>query len=137
MNLLFPDVGLVEQLNRILTGSVHYHLYTANVTPTLATVLTDLNASEAAWAGYAVATRTWSDFATNGVAAHNGYAIGTPISFLNTSGATVNPYGYYVTNTGDTILLACARFDGAPSPIVNGGSLLVVPTWGDFSQLSS
>jgi hypothetical protein len=135
MNLLFPDSGLVEQLKRVLTGSVHYHLYTNNLTPTLATVLGDF--TEAAWTSYAVATRTWTDFATNGVAAHNGYALATPIAFLNTSGATVNPYGYYVTDTGDAILLACARFDGPPSPIVNGGSLLVVPTWGDFSQLSS
>jgi len=137
MDLIFPDAGLVEQLNRVLTGSVKYHLYTANVTPTRSTVLTDLDASEASWTGYAAVTQTWTDYTINGVAAHNGYALAPPISFANTSGSTQNPYGYYVTNTGSTILLACARFDGAPTPILTGTSLLLVPVWGDFSRLGA
>lgn len=135
MNLLFPDEGLVMQLNRILTASVKYHLYTNNLTPTLATVLADL--TEAAWTSYAAITQTWTDYTINGVAAHSGYALAPPIVFTNGSGSTVNPYGYYVTDTGVTKLLAIARFDGAPSPIVAAGTLSVIPTWGDFSQLNA
>jgi hypothetical protein len=93
--------------------------------------------TEAAWTGYASITRTWSDYTINGVAANAGYAIAAPITFTNSSGGTVNPYGYYVTDTGSTLLLAIARFDGAPTPILASGSLNVIPTWGDFSQLTA
>jgi len=135
MNLLFPDEGLVTQLTRILNGTVRYHLYTNNLTPDLDTVLGDL--TEAAWTGYASVTKTFSDYTISGVAGHAGYAIAAPTSFSNGSGSPVNTYGYYVTDSGSTLLLAIARFDGAPLSIAAAGSLPVVPVWGDFSQLSA
>jgi hypothetical protein len=135
MNLLFPDQGLVEQISRILTAGVKYHLYTNNLTPTLATAL--VNLTEAGWTGYAAVTLDFTNFTINGVAGNSGYALASPITFTNSTGSTVNPYGYYVTDTAVTKLLAIARFDGAPSPILAAGSLNVVPVWGDFSQLSA
>lgn len=135
MDLLFPDNGLVNQLSRILTPGVHFHLFTNNVVPTLSTTLAGL--TEAAWTGYAVVSQAWSDFTINGVAAHSGYAIAPPIIFTNGTGAPVTAYGYYVTDNADAILLAVALFDAPPQTIAPAGTLSVVPTWGDFSQLSS
>jgi len=129
MQLLFPDEGLEEQLTRILNGTVRYHLFTNNIVPDADTVEADL--TEAAWTGYASQALTFADYPISGVAAHKGYAIGTPLEFDNTSGGTVNPYGYYVTDGSSTMLLAIARFDGAPTPILDGGSLNVIPVWGD------
>lgn len=135
MDLIFPDAGLVEQLTRILNGTVKYRLFTNNVTPSLGDTVSTY--TEAAWSGYAAHSLTFSDYAINGVSGHNGFAIGSPISFSNSSGGAVNAYGYYVTDSGGTILLAVARFDSAPVSIPSGGNTSVVPVWGDFSQLAS
>lgn len=136
MDLLFPDAGLVFQLEQILNATVKYRLFTNNVTPTLADTVATY--TEAAWAGYGgPISQTFSNFTLNGVTGHNGYALAPPISFGNSSGSSQAAYGYYVTDTGGTILLAAARFDSPPVTVPNGGALVVVPTWGDFSQLSS
>lgn len=137
MDLLFPDQGLVYQLEQILTAGVKYRLFTNNVTPTLSTVLSGL--TEAAFSGYAAVSQSWSNFTTNGVSGHNGFAIAAPINFTNSSGSPVSVYGYYVTDpaSSPTMLLAVALFDSGPLVIAAGGQATVVPTWGDFSQLSS
>lgn len=135
MDLLFPDQGLVYQLSQILNTTVNFHLYTNNLTPTLSTTLSAL--TEAAWTGYALVGQNWTNFTLSGVAAHNGYAIAPPITFNNGSGSTQTAYGYYVTDSANTILLAVARFDSAPISIPAGGNYPVVPTWGDFSGLSA
>lgn len=120
------------QLERILTSSVKYKLFSNNLTPDRDTVLGDI--TPATWTGSTGINQSWSDYTTNGVSSHNGYAIAPPIDWTNGSGGDVDVYGYYVTDTGATKLLAVARFDGAPVTIVDGGSLSVVPVWGDFSQ---
>jgi hypothetical protein len=135
MDLLFPDNGLVEQLTRVLNGSVKYRLYTNNYTPDLNAVLASV--TEAAFAGYANVSQTFANFTLNGVSGHQGFAIAPPVSFSNTSGGPVNVYGYYVTDSGGTLLLAIARFDSAPIVIPNGGNVQVIPIWGDQSLLSS
>jgi hypothetical protein len=135
MDLLFPDDGLVYQLQRILDTTVKYRLFTNNVTPTLASVVATL--TEAAWAGYAAVNQDITNFTIQGVSGHNGYALAAPIAFSNTSGAPVTTYGYFVTDNGGTKLLAVARFDSAPITIPDGQSFNVVPVWGDFSGLSS
>lgn len=133
--LAFPDPGLVWQLEQILTATVKYRLFTNNYTPTLSDVVGDY--TEAAWTSYAAITQAWADFTINGVSGHNGFALAPPISFSNGSGSPVSAYGYFVTDSTGAILLAAARFDSAPVTIAAGGTALVVPTWGDFSQLSS
>jgi hypothetical protein len=135
MDLLFPDNGLVYQLTQILTTNVKYRLFANNVTPTLNDTLATY--TEASFAGYAAVSQNWSNFTINGVANHQGYALAPPVTFTNTSGSTQTVYGYYVTDDLNTTLLAAARFDGAPISIPTGTGYSVVPTWGDFSQLSS
>jgi hypothetical protein len=135
VDLLFPDQGLVYQLQQILTPTVHYHLYTAPTTlPTLSWLVATL--TEAAFTGYAAISQAWANFILNGVQAHSGFAIASPITFTNSSGSPVNVYGYYVTDSTDTILLAIAQFDNAPIAIPAGQTLTVIPVWGDFSQLA-
>lgn len=134
MDLLFPDDGLVAQLNLILSSSPKWRLFTNNYTPGLSDTLASV--TEAAWTSYAAVTKTWSDFTLNGVAAHNGYALASPAVFTNGTGGNVTAYGYYVTDSGNTKLLAIALFD-APQVIPAGGTLSVLPTWGDLSQLSA
>jgi hypothetical protein len=135
MDLLFPDQGLVYQLQQILTAGVKYHLFSNNYTPTLDTLLSNL--VEASWSGYTAVSLTWSSYSINGVSSHSGFALASPISFGNSSGSSQNAYGYYVTDSGNTLLLAVARFDAPPVVIPNGGTATVIPVWGDFSQLSS
>jgi hypothetical protein len=137
MDLLFPDQGLPYQLQQILTPGVKYRLFANDVMPTLDTVLADL--TEAAWPGYGgPILRNWANYTSNGVSGHNGFAIAPAITFGNTSGVPQSAYGYYVTDPAGspTKLLAVARFDSAPVVIPNGGTTIVIPTWGDFSQLS-
>jgi hypothetical protein len=135
MDLLFPDQGLVFQLEQILNAGVKYRLFTNNIVPTLSTILSGL--TEAAFGGYAPVALTFSNYTTNGVSGHNGFAIASPITFTNSSGSSQSVYGYYVTDSANTVLLAVALFDSAPVVIPNAGTETVVPTWGDFSQLSS
>jgi hypothetical protein len=135
MDLLFPDQGLVYQIEQILAAGVRYHLFVNNITPTLGTVLSGL--TEASFTGYASVSLSWSNYTLNGVSGHNGYALAPPIVFTNSSGSPQNVYGYYVTDSANTLLLAVALFDSAPVSIPNGGTETVLPTWGDFSQLSS
>lgn len=135
MHQIYPDVGLVEFLERMVADDFHFHLYTNNVTPDRDTELADL--TEMAIAGYAIVTVTDADFALSGVAGHVGTVLAAPIDFLNGTGAPVNAYGYYITNVANTILLAVARFDDAPVSKAAGDSWIVVPTLSDLSQYSS
>ena len=135
MDLLFPDAGLVYQLTQILTPGVRYHLFANNFVPTLGSPLSAF--TEAAWSGYANVLQNWASYAINGVSSHSGFAIAPPITFNNSSGAPVNAYGYYVTDTTNTVLLAAALFDSPPVVIPAGGNTVVIPVWGDFSQLSA
>lgn len=134
MNLIYADNGLVMQLERIWSPSVRYHLFYNNYTPTRATVLADL--SEPGWASYASVLVDDTDIIASGVAANVGYVQAAPVIFTNTSGISVDCYGYYVTDSGNTKLLAAARFDSAPVSKANGESFVVIPVWGDFSQNS-
>jgi hypothetical protein len=95
------------------------------------------NYTEAAFGGYAAVSQSWSNYTLNGVAAHQGYAIAAPINFTNSSGGPQNVYGYYVTDSTSTILLAAAEFDAPPVTIPSGTPFTMVPNWGDLSQLSS
>jgi hypothetical protein len=133
MDLVFPNQGLKEQLQRILTSGFNWRLFTNNITPTRSNVLSDF--TEAIFSGYAPWFQQWTDFTLNGVSGNTGYAIAPPVAFSNSSGSDQQVYGYFVTDTGNTMVVAAARFDGAPVTIPNGSSIAVVPTWGDVSQL--
>lgn len=135
MNQIYPDQGLADWLDELLANDLVYHLYTNDVTPSRATVLTDL--TEAAWGGYATVTRTSADWPLRGVLGHVAFGQGLPCEFLNSTAGTITAYGYYVTDSGATILKAVARFDSAPVSKAIGESFLVPARVGDFSGLSS
>jgi hypothetical protein len=132
MNQIYPDAGLLQWMGRMVVGDFHYHLYTNNVVPDKSTTLGVL--TEATWAGYAVITVTAAAFTLSGITGHIGSLLAAPISFTNTSGMSQTAYGYYVTDTADSILFAVALFDSPPVTILNGGVQLATPIIGDFSQ---
>lgn len=131
------DNGLIRILQRFASGDFHYHLFTNNFTVTAATVLTDL--TELSATGYTLQTVTAAAFTLVGVASHNGSIMAAPIGFgTNSSGGSVSTYGYYITDTANTTLLAATNWDTLPTVTLNGGSWpVVVPVFGDFSQFTS
>jgi len=135
MNQIYPDVGLIAILTRIVTPSLVYHLFTNNVVPDRDTELADL--TEMAASGYVEIVVDDSAFTLDGVAGHVGSLLAAPIAFENTSGGALDAYGYFVTNVAGDELLAVARFDSAPVNKDDGQSWLVTPIVGDFSGLSS
>lgn len=127
MALLVPDVGEVEMLKRILnfsaTGDVRIHLYSNNYTPVEGSTVA--NFTECSAAGYAAITlagASWSIATTTGTSEAS-YAQQT---FTFT--ATQVVYGYYVTNSANTIVLWAELFTGGPFNIPSGGgSVKVTP----------
>jgi len=132
MQQVYPDEGLEQLLDWMLANTIKLHLYVNDLTPTKDTVLADL--TEAAWTGYAVEDILTTDWSVKGVSAHNGYALSDPKAFDNGSGADQDAYGYYYTDSAETMLLAIVRFDSAPITKADGETWTVFPTWGDFSQ---
>ena len=131
------DNGLIGILQRFIAAKVNYHLFTNNVTITENSTLAGL--TEAVASGYAAVTVPPANFTLVGLAANNGSVMAAPISNgTNTSGSTVNVYGYYVTDLGNTVLLAAANFDSPPIAVTNGSPFPpVVPVFGSFSQYLS
>jgi hypothetical protein len=131
------DNGLIGILQRFISAGFHYHLFSNNVTIGTGTTLASL--TEVTATGYAAVTVSSGAFTLVGLASHNGSVMASPIGFgTNSSGGSVNCYGYYVTDTSNTVLLAAANFDSAPVAVPNGSAFpLVVPVFGDFSQYTS
>jgi hypothetical protein len=132
MEAVYPDEGLVELIDRMTNTTMHVHLFTNDLTPDEDTVLADM--TEAAWTGYAAQDVDPGDWTLKGVANHQGYALANPVEFDNGSGVDQDAYGYYITDSGDSMLLQAVRFDSPPSTKPDGESWTVFPTWGDDSQ---
>jgi hypothetical protein len=132
------DNGLIGILQRFLVGDLHFHLFTSPTSPVDETILL-AGLTEVTAAGYTLQTVLATAFTLVGLASHNGSVMAAPIGFgTNTSGAPVSVYGYYVTDTTDSVLLAISNFDSAPIVVPNGGAWPVVtPAFGDFSQYIS
>lgn len=131
MRQIHPNVALVPLINRMIgSGNWVYKLYSNNVTLSPTTILSDLTELSGV-SGYSGITQSASDFTLTGVSANKGYALAPPISWtLGSSGSTI--YGYYVTDTAGSGLLAVAAFD---SPLIIGGGIVVplIPSMGDSS----
>lgn len=121
-------------MRMIGTTNWKYKLYSNNVTPDRDTELADL--TELSASGYASITLSASDFTLNGVSSHKGFALAATISWVIGADAD-SVYGYYVTDTTDTILLACGRFDDAPISLASGATIELTPAMGDNSRFSS
>ena len=127
MPLVHPNVGAQEALSRWLnksaTGDVKLKLYQSNTTPgetdTVATY------TQATFTGYAAITLTGASWTvTNADPASASYA---QQSFTSSAGAqNQNVYGYFVTNSADTVLLWAERFTDGPYNVVNNGDVVKV-----------
>jgi hypothetical protein len=129
--VVWPDVACGNWLNDFITDHIgnnnyYYRLFTNNITPGTATVLTDF--TEAAWTGYAPiqgGAITWPAATLSG---HVAQSTGSNIVFNNTSGGTVTVYGVYVTNgVTATKLYFAERDPNAPVSVPNGGSYVYTP----------
>lgn len=136
MHQIHPDVGLVPLLLRMVgTSTWIYKLYVSNVTPDRSTVLSDLTELSGV-SGYSPITLSASDFSLNGVSSHKGFALAGTISWTLGSGA-FSVYGFFVTDSGGTQLLAVGRFDDAPISLISGAVVEMTPSVGDSSRFSS
>lgn len=127
MALLVPDVGEVEMLKRILnfsaTGDVRIHLYANNYTPVEGSIVG--NFTECSAAGYAAITLTGASWS---IATATGTSEAAYAQQTFTFTATQVVYGYYVTNSANTIVLWAELFTGGPFNIpAGGGSVKVTP----------
>lgn len=135
VDILFPDTGLIRTLLNFVGDGLIYQLYSNDYTPTLNDALS--NYTQANWSGYTPGTVDQGDFVVQEIVEHVGGIEANAIPFFNTSNTSVVVYGYFVTDSTGTILLAAARFDQAPVTIPVGGFWPVTPMIGDYSGLSS
>ena len=134
---IHPDASLIPLAKRIANGDLHYHLFSNSLTPDETTVLGDFT-EYASGTGYSVQTVASADFTSEGVAAHIGTLMASPIAWTITpDGSNPDCYGYYVTDTSNTYLLACGRFDDSPIVLTGGGVVSVTPVIADQSRFTS
>lgn len=136
MNQVYPDVALVNNMKRIVAADVHYHLYTNNYAVDRATTLGSLTEMTGG-TGYATRLVLGADFTLSGVTSHLGNLSAPDISWVDTGGVGWDVYGYYVTDTTDTFLLACGTFDGGPIHVTAINPCVVTPKFADSSRFSS
>jgi hypothetical protein len=127
MTLLAPNVGVQEILKRALnfsaTGDVKLHLFQNDYTPVEGSTVANL--TEATWTGYAIKTLTGASWTvTNADPSEASYAIQT---FTSSAGSQNQAnYGYYITDSANSILLWAERFTDGPYTIVNNGDTISV-----------
>lgn len=112
MHQIHPDEGLTELLKRIAEGFLKYRLFTNNITPGPASVFADFN-EVTGGTGYAAQTYDEADFTAEGVAGHIGSITATDVVF-SVASSSYSVYGYYVTDSANTKVLAAGRFSDAP-----------------------
>lgn len=128
MALLVPNVGEVEMLKRIVgeaTGDVTLHLYSNAITPAEADVVGTY--TEVSGNGYAAVTLNGTWTFTDGIVDTNEASYPEEeIVFSVGTGATVE--GYFITDSGGTILLWAEKFSDGPYTIpTGGGSIFITP----------
>ena len=132
-NLILPDTGLTRWLLYGVSASgLNYHLFTNVYTCQNITTLS--NFTECIISGYAPINVTASDFTIKGVAGHVGTVQGAAITFIATSGSTY-AQGWFATDSTNATLMACQTFD-TPQLFQLGSPVVVIPAFGDMSQLS-
>lgn len=132
MIAVYPDEALLEIQDLMLSEDLILHLFINNVTPSFATILANL--TDATFIGYSPRTLAPADWISKGIYGHHGYALATPIPFVNGEAVPTSCYGYFLTNALGTKLRQAVRFDSAPVTKLAGGTFLIFPTWGDFSE---
>lgn len=115
------DTGLTTFLDQIRTGTLNtakVRLYKNNRTPTQAD--TPANYTEADFSGYAAQTPTWvAATITSDIAK---ITCGT-LTFTHSAGATDNSlYGWFLTDSGNTVLYAAQIDPHAPFTMSGNGT---------------
>jgi len=129
--VVWADVACQNFLNQFITDHLgatnyYYRLYTNNITPGTATVLTDF--TEASFTGYAAVQGNTITWTTAVLAAHVATSTGTAILFNNTGATAQTVYGVYVTDGATATKLWFAERDAAaPVSIPAGGSYVYIP----------
>lgn len=139
MNQVHPDGSLLNLLNQIVAGGVNYHLFTAPTTdpglaPTGPGYFTE--DTTGGWANVPINVPA-ANFSLQTVAGHQGAIVAPDIAWTNASGSPQTDYGYFITDSTNTKLLAYGFFDSAPIVTPNLGSLTLTPKFGDQSKYTS
>jgi hypothetical protein len=118
----FQDDGVSAAASAIRgtwnTTPVKVHLYKNDVTPTTSSVLGDFTESD--FAGYAA--QNASSWSAPVVSAHIATITAAALTYTRSStGTAQNAYGYYITDSGSTLLYAAERFATAPRVLTNNG----------------
>jgi hypothetical protein len=115
--VVYPDESLDAALDNYtssLLNAGHLHLYTNDYTPDEGTTISSF--TEASFAGYAAITLT-SAFPGSSVASHKASATCAMQTFECTADGTLETvYGWYLTDSGNTLVYACSRGE-TPVPI--------------------
>jgi len=135
MHQIHPDVSLVPLLQRMVENGIKLHLFENDVTPDVDTDLVDFQEPDVN--GYAAIAVAAAAFIFTGVDDNRGYVFASPVVFTTVDAGAQQVYGYYMTDDDDTILLACARFDGAPLTFNVSNPREVWPVMGDASRFDS
>lgn len=126
MTLKVPNEGELELLKYMLKenpSNLLLHLYENDYTPGLTSVIGDF--TESTWTGYSAITLTASNW-TDPITTMDGKAetrYGTSVLSWTRSGlGSDDLYGYYVTDTDETIVLWAERFD--PTRTLGNGDVV-------------
>lgn len=125
MSGIVPNQSKNDFLQAVISGTAmngwKLRLFANNATISATTVLADL--TEATFTGYAaVTTATWPAPALDG--SNRGSSLNTQGQFTPTAGGgSGNIYGWYLTNSGGTVLYAVEKF--ASSPITVAQSVVL------------
>lgn len=126
MALVVPNSGEVKLLeyivNKTAPTNLVLHLYVNDVDLSTETFSTG-SFTEASETGYASVTLTGSNWTASTSSGISSAVYNTGITFSFTVGQDV--YGYYVTNTSNSILWA-EEFPGAPFSLPSGGGEIAV-----------
>lgn len=132
MPFVVPDEGeryLLDVLLKValaVSDNWILHLYVNDVDIETDTVLADLD--EAFYDGYApveLIRSDWSDAATIGERAVSSWGSG-PVSFVADSGDQ-DVYGWYVTDSAETVILWAERLASAPFNVSTTNPLFLTP----------
>lgn len=108
---------------------MHIHLYTNNHTPVNATD-TISNYTEAGFHGYASILLSGTSWGSPSVVSGKQQVTQADVTFNFTSGGSTSPvvcYGYYLTDVGDTVVIAAELFSASRTLNV-GDSLTISPS---------
>lgn len=127
MTIVVVNTGLAAALSLYLGDDTYrMHLYASAITPSQTDTLGLYSAAEASFTGYTAQDITgWTTPAVSGSAV---YSTASPLTFIQTADEVTSLYGYYVTDSSDTVLQWVELFSDAPIVLaVSGDNVKITP----------